>query len=255
MSADLDRPSAPSSAPLCAPAPTSDPVAQEPMRPNATKCDIHTECEISLTHLNTPDPLLALVASAPDRPLTQKQYDAVDFLLGPDNYDEGYICTRLRIHRSTLSRWKHQHPLFMAELHRRREQLWNDVAGDLHLTATGAIQTIRDQLSHLSDSTTRLRAARTVLHLVRANRIPPAAANPTNLNDILDKLLRQQQPTPPAANATFTDAQRQTLLDQLLKADTAAQARDDAEAQARRQARVARNAALAKTAEPKNISP
>jgi hypothetical protein len=227
------------------------------MRPNATKCDIHTKCEISLTHLNTPDLLPTPIAPAPDHPLTEKQYAALDLLLGGDNYNDDYICTRLRIHRSTLSRWKHQHPHFMAELHNRRQELWNDVASDLHLAATCAIGAIRHQLSHLSDSTTRLRAARTVLQLVRAHRVSPAAANPTNLNDILDKLLHQQQPMLPAAAATptFTDEQRQTLLNQLLSEDAAAQAQDDAEALARRQARLARNAAAGKAADPKSISP
>ncbi|MDB5323411.1 MAG: hypothetical protein JWN40_5042 [Phycisphaerales bacterium] len=247
---DLDHPSAQSSASVCAPIPAVTPAdpAPDPMHQNASGCIIPTECENSLTHLNTPVPVPAPVAPAPNHPLTQKQYDALDFLLDGSNYDDDYICTRLRIHRTTLYRWKHQHPLFMTELHRRREQLWNDVAGDLHFAATRAIETLRDQLSHLSDNTTRLRAARTVLQLVRAHRVPPAAANPTNLNDILDKLLHQQQPTAPnAAGATFTDAQRQTLLDRLLKEDAAAQAQDEAEALARRQARLARKAETPRT--------
>jgi hypothetical protein len=215
------------------------------MRPNATGCDILTKCEISLAQLNTADP--ASRSAAPSNPLSEKQYAALDFLLSGYNYDDDYICTRLRIHRSTLSRWKHQHPLFMAELHRRRQEIWNEVAADLHLTATRAIKTLRDQLASLSDETTRLRAARTVLHLVNAHRVSPAAANPTHLNDILDKLLRQQQPTTLAAataadTPTFTDAQRQTLLDQLLQEDAAAQAKEDAEALARRQARLERAA-------------
>jgi hypothetical protein len=251
---DLDQRPAESSAPLCAPITPAASAADDQMRPNATGCDIYTKCEISPTHLNTPDPDPAPLAPAPSRPLNEKQYAALDFLLGRYAYDDDYICTRLRIHRSTLSRWKHQHPLFMAEMHRRRQELWNDVAGDLHFTATRAIQTLRDQLSHLSDNTTRLRAARTVLHLVKANRVSPAAANPPHLNDILDQLLQRQQPSAPAAAATgaadkpaFTDAQRQALLNQLLQADADAQAQDDAQALARRQARLERAAAKAPT--------
>jgi hypothetical protein len=97
------------------------------------------------------------------------------------------------------------------------------------------VAAIRDQLSPATNDASRLRAARALLHLVSVHRIP-AAANPTHLSDILDKLLHQRQPTL-SATSTFTDAQRQSLLTQLLEDDATAQAREDAEDQARRQSR------------------
>ena len=88
-----------------------------------------------------------------------------------------------------------------------------------------------------------LKAQARISQLVNAHRVPPAVANPVHLNDILDKLLHQQQPD--VAASTYNDAQRQSLLDQLLKEDADAQAQDDAEALARRQSRLQRAAAKA----------
>jgi hypothetical protein len=250
MSEDLTRPvdqqldstaAAPSDA-----APTS------PMRQNATatECDIHAKCKIApvdpqpaqRVEAACPEPaqrveIAHLTASPPVRtPLTKlsdKQHRAIDYLLKGQRDDT--TCDLLRIHRSTLSRWKHQHPLFIAELNRRQQELWNEVAGDLRLAATSAVTAMRDQLSPGNKDVSRLRAARTLLLLVNVHRIAPGASNPIHLNDILDKLLYQQQPT--AAASTFTDAQRQSLLNQLLQDDATAQAQENAEDQARRQAR------------------
>src|SRR4051794_35219520 len=118
MSDQVQR-SADSSAILCAPTAS---LPEDPMHQNASGCIVSTKCEKSLTHLNAPPPDLA-----PACPLSEKQHSALDFL--SSGYDDDYVADRLRIHRTTLYRWKHQ-PHFMAELHRRRQELWNDVAAD-----------------------------------------------------------------------------------------------------------------------------
>jgi len=227
------------------------------MQPDATGCNIPTKCENPLPHLNTPTINHDAFATSIARPLTDKQQLVLDYILA--GTEDDHICTRFRIHRSTLFRWKYRHPLFIAELNRRQHDLWNDIAGELRAAASKAVHTVRGLLSPGNLDAVRLRAARTLIQLVNAHRVPHAgaAANPLHLSDILDKLLQQQQPTAPA-NSTFTDAQRQSLLTQLLSEDATAEAKEEADAQARRHARknrqtVAQPAASSET--PSNSPP
>jgi len=258
MSADLVRPAVPSNptadpAPAAAPGDQSPPApASIPMQQNATKCNIPEKIK-NLTaqsaQLNTPvlaQPSTTVTAA---RPLSAKQEIALDMILAA--YNDTDICTRLRIDRTTLYRWKYHHPLFLGELNRRQQQLWNNVAIDLRIALTRSVQAIQSMLVGFND-TTRLRAARSLLHLVNADRLSPAGA-PTNLKDVLDHLLRQQsQPATAAAEdaPTFTDAQRDALLNQFLAEDAAAQALEDAQSQARRAAAQARKAVAHTTASP-----
>lgn len=230
-----------SSAPLSLPhpvdaAPTDPPIPASipPLQPNATGCNLRTECKIPLPHLNTTTINNDAFATYIARPLSDKQQLVLDYILA--GTEDDHICTRFRIHRATLFRWKYRHPLFIAELNGRQHDLWNDIAGELRAAASKAVHTVRGLLSPGNLDAVRLRAARTLIQLVNAHRVPHTAANPVHLNDILDKLLQQQQPTAPA-NSTFTDTQRQSLLTQLLSEDASAESQEEADAQARRNAR------------------
>ena len=262
MSADLVRPAVPSNptadpAPAAAPGDQSPPApASIPMQQNATKCNIPEKIKNLTTQpaqLNTPVAASSSVTTTPPRPLSAKQEIALDMILAA--YNDTDICTRLRIDRTTLYRWKYHHPLFLGELNRRQQQLWNNVAIDLRIALTRSVQAIQSMLVGFND-TTRLRAARSLLHLVNADRLSPAGA-PTNLKDVLDHLLRQQsQPATAAAEdaPTFTDAQRDALLNQFLAEDAAAQALEDAQSQARRAAYQARRS-VAHTLTPPTPTP
>jgi hypothetical protein len=260
MSADLVRPLDSSNPATADPAPAaSTPVdappptpASNPMQQNATKCTIPEKIKDLTTQpaqLNTPVVAQPPAATTTARPLSARQELALDMILAA--YNDADICSRLRIDRSTLYRWKYHHPLFVGELNRRQQHLWNDVALDLRVALTRAVKAIQTQLLSLND-TTQLRAARALLHLVNADRLSPAGA-PTNLKDVLDHLLQQQSQSQPASDAqtpTFTDAQRDALLNQFLAEDAAAQAREDAQSQARRAAAAQRR--LAPTNSPAN---
>jgi hypothetical protein len=239
MSADLDRLR---STPQSAPTPTA---TTPPMHQTASGCSAVAEnSALPLAQLNTaPTPRV--------HELSTKQLQALDELLFGNSDD--FICTRLRVDRSTLYRWKHRHPLFMAELNRRHQEVWTNLAAGLRVTIASALKTMRFHL-HSANDMTQLRAARTLFQMAKASQLIPATG-PIDPREILDQLLRQQQqqqsPTSaananananaPAANATaFTDAQRQSLLDQLIDEDTTALAAADAQALARRQARKAR---------------
>jgi len=146
--------------------------------------------------------------------LSPKQFSAINYLLIGN--DERYICSSLRIDRKTLYNWRNRHPAFMAELNRRENEVWADVAGTLRLGVANAVSTLRNQL--LLDSPTALRAARALIALVNSPRLAPTG--PTTVAGVLDSFLRAATPPPADPNTpTFTDAQRQALLDQLLAED------------------------------------
>lgn len=106
----------------------------------------------------------------------------------------------------------------MAELNRRHQEIWTDLAAGLRVNIVSALKTIQFHL-HSANDMTQLRAVRTLFQMAKA----------------IQRILNTG-PTDPRATAdtpTFTDAQRQSLLDQLIDEDTAAAAAaDDDDAQA-----------------------
>jgi hypothetical protein len=118
---------------------------------------------------------------------------------------------------------------------RRNHEIWSDVAADLRQGVAHAVAILRGQLDRCTEPMTQLRAARALITLVNSPRLAPA--EPTTVAGVLDHLLRTTH-TPPAPatpdTPTFTDAQRQALLDQLLAESAAVEAESDATRQARR---------------------
>src|SRR4051794_22093573 len=98
---------------------TSDPTSTAPMHENARKCMVSAEFTPQPAQLNS-------TLSATGRALTQKHRTALDILVtGKSDYD---VCFALKIDASPLYRWKHNNPLFIAELNRRHQELWSDIA-------------------------------------------------------------------------------------------------------------------------------
>lgn len=198
-------------APASASPTPSDP-APSAMHQNASKCTLSAD---SNSHLNTPAP----------RALTPRHLLAIDLTLAGD--DDHAICFRLKIDRSTLYRWRHHNPLFIAESNRRHQEFWSDFSAGLRLSVSKAVRALDGQVES-TDAVTQHRAARTLINLVNSPRIAPADL-PTRVDDVLDNFLRSAQPrptSPPPKDApapTFTDAQRQTLLDQILAEEAAAE--------------------------------
>jgi hypothetical protein len=186
------------------------------MPQNATECTISTTRD---SHLPKPAQITT------PRGLSEKHRIAIDMILAGDS--DYAIYNRLKIDRSTLYRWKHHNPLFIAEMNRRHQEIWSDFTADLRLSIAKAIRALDCQLSD-PNAVTQHRAARTMLSLVNSDRISPKNA-PTRLEDVLDTFLRAAQPLPtePAPKnvpvPTFTDAQRQALLDRLLAEESAAE--------------------------------
>jgi len=214
------------------PRPGSAPASPTPademhqLHQNASKCTISAD---SNSHLNTP-------ATPTPRALTEKHRIAIDMTLaGEDDYA---ICFRLKIDRSTLYRWRHHNPLFIAECNRRHQEIWSDFAGELRLSVAKAVRALNHQVDDMN-AVNQHRAARTLINLVNSPRIAPTNL-PTRVDDVLNNFLRAAQPATdsPVPNQTsaptFTDAQRQALLDQLLTEEAAAESAREAAAAQRR---------------------
>jgi hypothetical protein len=226
-----DLTTAPAEAPAEATAPVAvlaQSAAAPPLSPvhqDATECIISPKRENSPLQLNTTAPAL-----------TQKQLAALDLLAAGES--DSVVSFRLKIHRTTLYRWKYHNPAFIVELNRRHQELWSDFAAELRLGVARAIGVVRRQLGSVND-VTQLRAARLMINLVNTDRISPKNA-PTRVDDVLNNFLRAAQPLTlkeaPAA-PTFTDAQRQALLERLLADEDAANAEQEAQRAAARSKR------------------
>jgi hypothetical protein len=162
---------------------------------------------VHTTQTNSPEP----------QRLSDRQLHALELILSGESQD--YICYRLKIDPKTLYNWKTKNPFFIAELNRRHQELWRETADALRLSVNHAVQVLNRHLNVPGDDMTQLRAARALINLVNSNKLAPA--NPTRVSDVLDALLRATQPKTPAEPdaPAFSDAQRQTLLDQLMKED------------------------------------
>lgn len=222
---DLD-PVATERTPRPDPAPASPTPTHEvhQLHPNASKCTLSAN---SNSHLNTP---------GATRALTEKHRIAIDMsLAGEDDYA---ICFRLKIDRSTLYRWRHHNPLFIAETNRRHQEVWSDFAAELRLSVAKAVRALNHQVDD-PNAVNQHRAARTLIQLVNSQRIAPTQL-PTRVDDVLDNFLRAAQPlcdAPPPKDTpapTFTDAQRHALLDRLLTEEAAAESALQAAAAQRR---------------------
>lgn len=201
-----------------APRPESAPASLAPMHqlhPVASECTVSAN---SNSHLNTP-------ATPTPRALTEKHRIAIDMTLAGES--DHLICNRLKIDRSTLYRWRHHNPLYIAESNRRHQEVWSDFAAELRLSVAKAVRALNSQVDSI-DAVTKHRAARTLIRLVNSQQIAPTDL-PTRVDDVLNNFLRAAQPlpdAPPPKNTpgpVFTDAQRQALFDQLLADEAAAE--------------------------------
>jgi hypothetical protein len=102
------------------------------------------------------------------RPLSPAQDNAVDLLLlgQPDRE----VAAAVGVSRETVWAWRHRHPVFIAELNRRRKALWGDAHDRLRALVGKAVEVL-EQAVHGGD----LKAAVEVLKIVKIHgNVPPA---------------------------------------------------------------------------------
>src|SRR6266542_3577104 len=76
--------------------------------------------------------------------LTQEQENAIPFFL--TGMSDQAVADRLKISRVTVNRWRNYHPLFIAELNRRRAALRQGAMDSLRSLVPRATASLRDQL-------------------------------------------------------------------------------------------------------------
>ena len=101
--------------------------------------------------------------------LTLKQQNAVDLLI--QGHSDRAVAEAVGVTRQTVCDWRNHNPAFIAELNRRRQDLWSSHADRLRRLADKAIKVLELDLMeahpHPSESQLKLRQAAAV-HILRA---------------------------------------------------------------------------------------
>jgi hypothetical protein len=230
--------SAPAISSLHAPPPSAPPYSAQP---NATGCDIeatslplppHPPSEYPPTP-NIPLPGGPILANqetpqVPYRPDSQLAAPPLDIptltnqqLIAIDLYVAGrtdtYIASQLHVHRGTLWRWRAFHPLFKAELARRRQEMWGAAGDRFRRTLFAAIKTLRRQLED-SHAMTSFRAARCLLQMAASDGFapPPDSTDPQTYLDTFALARRKEIHEPDFMKDPATDSERRSALATLL---------------------------------------
>jgi hypothetical protein len=124
------------------------------------------------------------------RPLSQEQIDAIEYLL--QGKSDKVIAEIVGVSRQTIWEWRKQDPLFIAEVNRRRVELWNEACERMKSLANRALDVLELQLNS-GDPKTSLAAAKYVLQgtqlLGDTNLRVGGPTNPEQI--ILEKLRRE----------------------------------------------------------------
>jgi hypothetical protein len=108
------------------------------------------------------------------KPLTPEQENAIDLLImgKPDRE----VAESLGIARETVTRWRHERPVFIAELNRRRQALWAEHHERLRALVGQAVEVIEQAVCGGN-----LKAAVELLKIVKVHGevgAPEGATNP-----------------------------------------------------------------------------
>jgi len=119
------------------------------------------------------------------KPLTPEQENAIDLLImgKPDRE----VAESLGIARETVMRWRHEHPLFIAELNRRRKDLWADAHERLRGLVSKAVEVI-EQAVHGGD----IKVAVELLKIVKVHGEVRAPEGPTDPEMVLRQRAQAQ---------------------------------------------------------------
>lgn len=103
---------------------------------------------------------------------SEKQRIAIEMLMMGASFSK--IADELRIARRTLFAWRHDDPDFIAELDRRRRELWGDSADHLRALLPDAVEVLESFLRDTYDKN-RFKAATTLLRLANVRSAIPLA--------------------------------------------------------------------------------
>ena len=140
-----------------------------------------------------------------DWTLSEQQQTAVALIIGGKNYQE--TADILGVNRSTVSQWANHDPAFMAEVNRRRQDLWREVTDGIRALAPKALAVLREELE--KEGSTRLQAA---VHVLRATGLygaipPPGPTDPRAI--ALERQLKEDDAAHAAEDAELTMKRKQ----------------------------------------------
>jgi len=113
--------------------------------------------------------------------------NAIDLLVcgKPD----AVVATETGVHRTTITRWRLYHPLFIAELNRRRSEVWSNGADRLRSLIPEALGVLASVMAD-TESPNRLKAAVEVLKLATPGIAVPG---PKDADEIIRSIVDQRR--------------------------------------------------------------
>lgn len=121
--------------------------------------------------------------------LSIEQMNAIDLLvLGTSDKE---VAEAVGVHRSTVWEWRTQNPLFIAELNRRRNEVWRRGADKLRALIPKALAALEEELSN-PDNKDRGKIALEILRLAGIEEASSREIGPENPDEIAYRMLRDQ---------------------------------------------------------------
>ena len=109
--------------------------------------------------------------------LTVQQENAIDLLILGQSDREA--AEAVGVARQTVTGWRNENPDFVAELNRRRQEVWGSQVEQLRQLVAKAVQVLAEDLED-DDKALRQRAA---IHILRAVGLYGADLSPTGATD------------------------------------------------------------------------
>lgn len=118
---------------------------------------------------------------------TSQQQSAIDLLLSGKNDRE--TAEAIGVHRTTVTRWRLYHPLFQAELNRRRKELYGAAADRLRSLLPAALDILTEELA---GGDKKVQLALKLLQLSGIDKLPAPAGDP-GPEPVIDKRVAAQR--------------------------------------------------------------
>jgi len=115
----------------------------------------------STTNAISPDPICYKRYKRANS-LSPEQSIAIHLLLA--GHTDQHVADAVRVHRTTITRWRIFHPLFQTELNRQRQALWNNQADRLRSLLAPALDLLQSHLASASERSS-FRAAVSLVRL------------------------------------------------------------------------------------------
>lgn len=145
------------------------------------------------------------------RQLSQEQINAIEHLLQGNS--DNVIAETVGVSRQTIWEWRKQDPLFIAEVNRRRIELWNEACERMKSLANRALDVLELQLNS-GDPKTSLAAAKYVLQgtqLLGDTNL--RVGGPTNPEEIILEKFRREARTELAPRIKEINDERHQVFD------------------------------------------